>query len=168
MGQDHGQPSADEREELYRKALNSATRMLSRRQHAVRELETKLTARFDSDIVERVIARLGEQGFLDDQAFACEYARQRFIRSPRSALAVITELEGRGVGRSVAQYAVAGVMQEEGLSDETLAERAARKKLAALGSHGGKAQEKIYAFLASRGFSRSVARGVVLDVLAKE
>ena len=84
----------DPREQEYRKAMNSATRMLSRRQHAVRELRTKLIARFDEETVDRVIARLQELGFLNDLEFAREYARQRFDRSPRSALSVTVELEG--------------------------------------------------------------------------
>ncbi len=153
-------------DEQYAAALKSATRMLARRQHGFRELETKLLARFGSEPVGRVIKRLGELGYLNDKKFAREYARQRFCRSPRSSLAVIVELEGRGVDRALAGSAVAAVMEDEGLSDESLAERAARKKMAALSLRNPeKAREKIYAFLASRGFSRSLARRIVLDVL---
>ena len=155
--------------EQYSGAFNSATRMLARRQHALKELETKLLARFDGEPVGRVMARLAELGYLDDEKFASEYARQRFGRSPRSSLSVIAELEGRGVDRAVAGSAVAGVMDDEGLSDESLAERAARKKMIALGPRNAeKVREKIYAFLSSRGFSRSVARRIVLDVLGGE
>lgn len=155
--------------EQYTSALNSANRMLSRRQHGTRELATKLRARFDSEAVGRVIARLDELGYLNDEEFASEYARQRFGRSPRSSLAVIVELEGRGVDRQLAGRAVAAVMEDGGLSDESLAERAARKKITALGYHDvEKMKTKIFSFLASRGFSRTVARRIVLDVLGAE
>ncbi len=156
-------------DEHYAAALKSATRMLARRQHGRRELETKLLARFGGEPVGRVIERLGELGYLNDKEFAREYARQRFCRSPRSSLSVIVELEGRGVDRALAGSAVAAVMEDEGLSDESLAERAARKKMAALGLRSTeKAGRKIYAFLASRGFPRSLARRTALDVLGTE
>jgi len=102
--------------------------------------------------------------------FAREYARQRFERSPRSALSVTVELESRGVGRVDAELAVAGTMQDEGLTDESLAERAARKKMAALGDNPSdeRTRSKVFAFLASRGFSREVARRIVLDVLERQ
>ena len=166
-GSDNRDPAdAGNRTEDYGRALKSATGMLSRRQHAVRELKTKLLARFDRETVAGVIGRLGQLGYLDDEAFAREYARQRFSRSPRSALAVTTELEARGVDRTVAQLAVATVLDDGGFTDESLAERAARKKLAAIGSStGGKVKTRIYSFLSSRGFSREVSRRVVLDVL---
>lgn len=155
--------------EQYSSALASANRMLARRQHAVRELETKLMARFDREPVGRVIERLGELGYLNDEEFAREYARQRFGRSPRSSLSVIVELEGRGVDRDIAGRAVDGVLEDEGLSDEALAESAARKKMAALGPRSaGQLKAKVYAFLAARGFSRTVARRIVLDVLGSE
>jgi regulatory protein len=160
----------DHGEQEYRKALNSATRMLARRMHARRELRTKLLARFETETVERVIGRLIELRYLNDVEFAREYARQRFERSPRSALSVAVELEGRGVGRVDAELAVAGTMEDEGLSDESLAGRAARKKLAALGGDitDERTRTKIFAFLASRGFSREVARRIVLDGLEPE
>ncbi len=153
----------------YSSALNSATRLLGRRQHAVRELQTKLLVRYSSEAVSRVIERLGELGYLNDEEFAREYARQRFGRSPRSSLSVIVELEGRGVDRDLAGRAVVGVMEDEGLSDESLAERAARKKMAALGPRDvEKMKTKIFSFLAARGFSCTVARRIVLDVLGAE
>lgn len=157
---------ADNRTEDYGRALKSATGMLSRRQHAVRELETKLLARFDRETVAGVIGRLGELGYLDDEAFAREYARQRFSRSPRSALAVTTELEARGVDRTVAQYAVAAVLEDEGLSDELLAEKAACKKLAILGTADlEKNKAKVGRFLASRGFSRAAVYVTIKKIL---
>ena len=161
-----GDPNRQE----YNRALKSATGMLARRQHAVRELKTKLLARFESDVVEQVVSRLLESGYLNDLDFAREYARQRFERSPRSALSVTVELESRGVGRVEAELAVAGTMQDQGITDESLAERAAQKKLAALGGvpSDERTRTRIFAFLASRGFSREVARRIVLDVLERK
>lgn len=156
----------DKSKDEYTRALASATRMLARRQHAAGELRTKLAARFESEPVERALARLDKLGYLDDEKFAYEYARQRFERSPRSALAVIMEIENRGVARITAERAVAELMSDEGHSDETLAERAMHTKLAVLGRiDPDKARKKLFSFLSSRGFSRSVARRVVLDEL---
>ena len=113
----------------YRAALGRALRFLGRRPHAVRELRLKLRRGLPEDTIDRVLGRLAELGYLDDLAFAREYAAQRFSRSPRSALAVIRELTARGVDTETAEKAVSFVLMDQGLEEQSLADAAARKKL---------------------------------------
>ncbi len=57
-------------ETSYRGALKAALTRLNRRDYACLELADKLAARFPEDAVERVIAKLTEQGYLNDRQLA--------------------------------------------------------------------------------------------------
>ena len=153
--------------EEYDRAMARALNLLSHRQHAVRELELKLSRNFEQPVIRRVLARLSELGHVDDPAFAREYARQRFKRSPRAPLAVVSELIKRGVRRDTAQEAVVLVLAEEGLEDDLLAEIAARKKLTAFqGLELSEQKIRLFRFLSSRGFAKAVALRAVKRILA--
>ena len=152
--------------EEYDRAMARALNLLSRRQHAARELELKLARKFEQPVIRRVLARLSELGHVDDPAFAREYARQRFKRSPRAPLAVVSELIKRGVRRDTAQEAVALVLAEEGLEGDLLAEIAARKKLTTFqGLEPSEQKIRLFRFLSSRGFAKAEALRAVERIL---
>lgn len=152
--------------EQYTRAMVRALSLLARRQHAARELETKLLRNFEQPVIQRVLARLSELGHVDDPAFAREYARQRFERSPRAPLAVVSELIKRGVRRVTAEEAVTLVLAEGGLEEDLLAETAARKKLAAFQNlEPSKQKIRLFRFLSSRGFAKAAALRVVERIL---
>jgi regulatory protein len=152
----------------YEQAYSKALDLLARRQHSAAQLRTKLARHFDHCLIDKVETRLVELGYLDDRSFAREYASQRFKRSPRSALAVATELAGRGVDRETAQQAVSFVMEQEQLDEESLALAAAGKKRAALaGEEPKKAREKLYRFLSARGFTGEIVFRVASKLIDK-
>ena len=160
--------SGPEAEVEYKQAFHKALDFLARRQHSAFQLRAKLGRHFAEDLIGRVESRLAELGYLDDKAFAREYASQRFGRSPRSALAVITELTGNGVDRDTAEQAVRFVMEDEGLNDESLALAAAGKKMAASGKPAPeKARDRLCRFLAGRGFSSEIIYRVVEKLTAR-
>ncbi|OGG04525.1 MAG: hypothetical protein A3F83_03790 [Candidatus Glassbacteria bacterium RIFCSPLOWO2_12_FULL_58_11] len=158
-GEEPGGDAEDgEAGEQYRAALTRALRFLSRRPHSARELRLKLRRALPVETIERVLGRLAELGYLDDTAFAREYAEQRFSRSPRSALAVARELTARGVDTETAEKAVSFVLLDQGLEEQSLAEAAARKKLPSLkGLDKAEQKIKLFRFLASRGFANAAA-----------
>jgi regulatory protein len=82
---------------------------------------------YGAEAVEAAIARLGELGYLNDQAFASELVRRRgALRGP---LALSAELAARGVARADAEAAVAEFDPEAQLLSATqLAERLYARK----------------------------------------
>jgi regulatory protein len=88
-----------------------AVRLLGLRSHSAVELGLKLERRgFDEDTVASVLARLAEQRYLDDSEFARELVSHR--SRGRGGAAIVAELATKGVSRSVAQAAVAGMDPE--------------------------------------------------------
>ncbi|MEA2064619.1 MAG: regulatory protein RecX [Gemmatimonadota bacterium] len=166
-----GSEQADD--EQYRLALGRAMDILAVREHSAWQLRRKLERKFSQAVAARVLERLEELELLDDARFAREYVRQRIARSPRSSRLLMSELISRGVERATAAGAVEFILEEKGLQDLDLAEQAAAKKLGALFesrrsrslAEKNKEREKMFRFLAGRGFQASTARQVIDKLL---
>ena len=84
----------DTEEELYEVAL----RALMRRAHSVHEMKQKLARRTDNDLLLRVVmARLKENGQLDDERYAQQFARNRTQSRKQGQFRIQRELRARGV-----------------------------------------------------------------------
>ena len=86
---------------------DAAVRLLARRAHSRVELRRKLARRgFDGEEVDLALARLSEQGYVDDASFAAGHVRRR--SAGLGPLALSAELNARGVDRAVAGAALDG------------------------------------------------------------
>ena len=116
-------------DELYEYAVGA----LSRRMRTVAELKRLMRARivepeseYAQTLVELVIRRLKDQGYLNDSHYAAYYSSLRRDNQKVGRMRVITELKTRGVHRSVIDKAVETAY--EGVSDEKQAREFLRKK----------------------------------------
>jgi len=92
------------------RCLNAADRFLSYRPRSESELRERLHRRgFDGDTVEVVIARLKEQGLVDDVAFAQFWKDSRESFSPRSQWLTRLELRRKGVAGNIIDQVVGDV-----------------------------------------------------------
>lgn len=84
----------DSEEELYDVAL----RALMRRAHSVHEMQEKLARRTDNELLVRVVmARLKENGQLDDERYAQQFTRNRVQSRKLGKFRIQRELRSRGV-----------------------------------------------------------------------
>ena len=146
----------------------AAMDLLARREHARKELTTKLTKRFRSralsaDSLESVLDRLEEEGLLSDVRFAASALRQLAGRGygPRKVLSTLRE---KGVGE-LAEDALAGA-NDGGIDWALEAEQVYLKKFRGLPISGDwEAQQKEKAkrlrFMQYRGFSAEVSAKLV-------
>ncbi|WP_188149634.1 regulatory protein RecX [Teredinibacter waterburyi] len=93
------------------KLYNTGVRLLSRREHSVKELYTKLRSRLPShsngDVaIEAVIERLSETGYLSDERFAMVYARSRAMRG-FGADRIALELADKGISSDFQEVVLA-------------------------------------------------------------
>lgn len=130
------------------------------------EICQRLTAAgYESDTVERTVARLIDLRLLDDRAFASQWVAERAVSKGRSGDALVAELVEKGIARSVAEEAVA----EAGIDEEAQARALAGRFLSKV-THKPleKQAEAILGRLLRRGFSHEVARDAVRSVLPPE
>jgi len=115
--------------ELYEYAVGA----LARRMRTVAELKHLMRARIEEPeseygetLVELVIRRLKDQGYLNDSQYAAYYSSMRRDNQKVGRRRVITELKTRGVHASVIEHAVDTAY--EGVSEEKQARDYLRKK----------------------------------------
>ena len=147
---------------VYDRALN----MLAFRARSASELARVLVRKgADRVHVEQAIARLVEQGFIDDAAFARAFSRAKVVGASHSRRRVQHDLLRKGVSRDVAARAIDATFEEEGVDKNALVLSAAQKKLRTLaGLDVEVRRRRLYAFLARRGFDAEDIRAAMHTV----
>ena len=150
-------------EELY----DVAVRALMRRAHSVHEMKQKLERRSDNKLlVQVVMARLKENGQIDDAKYAKQFARQRTEGRKQGKFRVARDLRARGVPDRHIEAALNETAEQ---NDEGAVVRARIERK--LRSYRGEIDEKkmasIYGSLLRAGFSADVVRRE-LKALVKE
>jgi SOS response regulatory protein OraA/RecX len=129
-------------------ARSRALSLLARAAHTRHGLARKLAGRgFGPPAVKAAIARMAELGYLDDRAFALDWARARTAARAEGLKAIYRGLIRRGVPRAIAAEAAAAACSPE-------AELAAARRLA-----DGLSRRAAANRLTARGFrSRTIAQ----------
>src|SRR5580765_7651988 len=116
-------------DELYEYAVAS----LARRMRTVAELKRQMRARIEEPeseyaetLVELVIRRLKDQGYLNDSKYAAYYSSMRRDNQKVGRMRVVTELKTRGVHASVIDKAIEDTYV--GVNEEKQAREYLRKK----------------------------------------
>ena len=155
-------------EELYEVAV----RALMRRAHSVHEMKRKLERRSDNKLlVQVVMARLKENGMIDDAKYAKQFARQRTQTRKQGKFRVARDLRACGIPDRHISSALEEVAQT---SDEAaiVRQRIERKLRSYRGPDTSKKIDEkkmasIYSSLLRAGFSADVVRRE-LKALVKE
>ena len=116
----------EERE--YRRAEGKAFRLLTLRAHSEKELRAKLHAGgFADAVVEQVVQRCRELGYLNDEAFARQRARVLAVSRLAGDRRIAFDLRERGIDAGLSARAIAEVRGE--FDEEEAAKRLLRKKI---------------------------------------
>ena len=150
------------RKDVHERALG----LLAVRQRSRRELERRLVqAGFEADAVVGELDRLEQVGLLDDEAFARAVVESRMGYRGESRRVVAGKLAQAGVAGDVAIAALDTAPEAE----EERAQRLAEAKASRLrGLEPNVAFQRLYGFLARRGYGSEVARHAARKALAVE
>lgn len=136
----------------FQRCHNAAIRFLGYRPRSEAEIRQRLQRRgFDSDCTEKTIARLKEQGLIDDIAFARFWKENRQEFSPRSRRLTKLELQRKGLTGDIIEQVVGE------LDDGESAYRAALNRARRLSLTDYQTlRRRLSDYLGRRGFSYSV------------
>ena len=149
-----GARQLDTEAELYEIAL----RALTRRAHSVQEMKQKLERRSNNKLlVQVVMARLKENGLLDDARYATQFARQRTELRQQGKFRVARDLRARGV---TDKHIGAALEEAAEHNDEAtmVRQRIARKLRLLRGEIDDRKIASIYSSLMRAGFPADVIR----------
>ncbi len=143
--------------DAYNRARDAALRFLAVRPRSTAEVRRYLRRKgFDGETVERVIVRLEELGYLDDEAFARYWVENRERFRPRGPLALRHELREKGVDNAIIDRVLSN------LDPAASARAALRPRLRQWKALEWPAfRKKAGAFLARRGFSYDIINDVL-------
>ena len=150
-------------EDLRKRALDGALRLLAARPRSEAEVRDRLARRgLPPDIIRHTLERLKEYGYVDDADFARFWVESRSGANPRGRFVVRRELRAKGVDPETAETAM------EGLTEERSARKAALKKARGLrGLEYKDFRTRLAGYLVRRGFGYDVVRQTV-DELWKQ
>lgn len=134
----------------YKKALNKCADLLSRREHSVKELRTKLLRTVDEISADKAINRYLEAGYLDDEHFCESLVEYLFNVKKYSTAHVRQECYKRGVDSDIIRRVIDDFEMD---NTDTIVELITKKYSSKLEQENGR--EKVIASLQRKGFSYS-------------
>jgi regulatory protein len=152
--------------------MEAAATFLATRPRSVGETARRLRhLGYPPDLVEGVVTRLVEVGYLDDEAFARTWVESRDRARPRGENALRRELAQKGVARGVVDEVMAERIDASSDGDPNVVAAAAllaRKRAGLMREPDErKRRQKAYALLARNGFDpetcRTVSASVTID-----
>ncbi len=151
-------------DDLYAKLLESTIRFVSFRPRSEKEFKDFLLKKLqkrkisNGSIIDRVIFRLRELGYIDDAKFVSWWIDQRQSYKPKGVRLIAQELKAKGIE-----------VKNFHLDEFSLARRAVAKKLPLWQKLSKLEQKKkIYGFLGRRGFDADTIHRVIDGVLDDE
>jgi regulatory protein len=144
--------------EMEAELYDVAVRALMRRAHSVHEMKKKLERRSDNKLlVQLVMARLKENGMIDDARYAKQFARQRTESRKQGKFRIARDLRGRGIPD---RHIEAALDETAKTTDEgaMVRQRIERKLRAYRGEINEKKLASIYGSLLRAGFSADIVR----------
>jgi regulatory protein len=143
-------------------AYERAVRFLAARPRSEAEVRRRLRlAGVEESLAEQAIARLGNEGLLDDQQFSSYWVEQRLAFRPRGPRALSFELRGKGVSRAAMAAALEIGLREQGEAACRAVTREARR-------HADAPEHEFSAiltkYLVRRGFDPGVTRAAIREL----
>ncbi len=140
-------------EQIRARTFQRAAKLLAAKPRSVAELRERLAERCHSKtIVETVIDRLREYGYLDDERFAVGYASLKVRQQPIGRRRLEQSLAMKKIDRVVADEALNQVFAET--SEEELIDRAVEKRIRIRGRPKTRAEAKsLFDHLLRQGFA---------------
>jgi regulatory protein len=147
------------------KAVDSAIRLLTSRPRSVREIRDRLRQKsYDDETIDRVIAKLRDWRYIDDDAFARYWVENREANRPRGRRLLEQELRQKGIDRET----VAEAIEDAEIDEHAGALEIARSKLRSYQDlEPAVAKRRLGGFLARRGYGYPTIKPV-LDQLFGE
>jgi regulatory protein len=146
------------------KAKSVALEYLSHKARTRKEVEDKLLAKeYPPEIVEQVVQRMLDLGYINDEQYAKNYTKSRYQSKGYGPRRIQMELYKRGIRGSQAEEAVREIFEAQEDPLDSIREKARRKwvRLVSSESDPRKRQKKMGDFLMRRGFQYDDVRRLV-------
>ncbi|MCG3161134.1 MAG: Regulatory protein RecX [Acidobacteria bacterium] len=139
---------------LYERTFERALNLLSYKPRSRAEMRARLMEKDWSDetVVDQVIARLEELGYLNDEQFAANFASSRLTAKPLGRTRLRRDMQRKKLSSETIESALDEAYDQQ--SEEELIQRAINKRLRLKGAPTTREEtKKLFDYLIRRGFS---------------
>jgi Uncharacterized protein conserved in bacteria len=155
-------------EKARRRTFERAVNLLAYKWRSVAELRERLLEKdwTNAEIVDSVIERLEEYGYLNDERFAHDFAASQLSRKPVGKRVLLQKLAQKKISKETADAALEQLFDET--SESELIERAVQKRLRLKGRPETREDtKKFYDYLLRQGFSYEAVREKMREIAAR-
>jgi regulatory protein len=145
--------------------MNRAVKLLAAKPRAVAELRERLLEKAwtNSEIVDRVIEKLKEYGYLDDRKYASDLALSKLRQRPQGKRKLQQSMSQKKLDRDVRDEAIAAAFEK--IPESDLIDRAIEKRLRLKGRPETREDtKKFYDHLLRQGFDFDLIREKISDL----
>ena len=149
----------------YERTFERAVNLLSYKPRSLAEMRSRLLEKdwAEEAVVDQVIARLKELGYLNDEQFAANLANSRLTAKPVGRTRLRRDLQRKKLPSETIESALDGAFEQQ--SEEELIDRAISKHVRMKGAPATREEtKKLFDFLIRRGFSYDLVIRKVRDV----
>jgi len=148
-----------------RKSLQKALQLISIRPRSTGELRDRFKREgYFEETIESSLSYLQDNGYLNDELFAERFAKSKLQKKDMGETALRFELYKKGLSKQIIEKVITQIYAES--PPLGMAITAAKKKLRAIRiTDPIKKRQKLYQFLAQRGFSAEVILRVIAELL---
>jgi regulatory protein len=141
----------------YQRCYNAAVRFLGYRPRSEAEIKQRLQRHgYDADDIEKTLAKLKEQGLVDDIAFARYWRENRETFSPRSRRLTKMELKRKGLSSDVIEQVISEIDEKDS------AYRAALSRARRLSLNDYQIfRQRLGSYLGRRGFNYGIIKEII-------
>ena len=147
------------------RTMNRAVKLLAAKPRAVAELRERLLEKAwtNSEIVDRVIEKLKEYGYLDDRKYASDLALSKLRQRPQGKRKLQQSMSQKKLDRDVRDEAIAAAFEK--IPESDLIDRAIEKRLRLKGRPETREEtKKFYDHLLRQGFDFDLIREKISDL----
>jgi len=144
----------------YEKLITYALKIISKKRYTVSEIDKKLRKMIvkyelevedENEIVERVIVRLRELNYLNDEKYVADFISDRVTFRPRGKYLIKNELRKKGIPKEILEL----TFQKTNIDEESMILELLRKRMPKWTDLPVFKQKiKAYQYLSSRGFEK--------------
>ena len=147
------------------RTMNRAVKLLAAKPRAVAELRERLLEKAwtNSEIVDRVMEKLKEYGYLDDRKYASDLALSKLRQRPQGKRKLQQSMSQKKLDRDVRDEAIAAAFEK--IPESDLIDRAIEKRLRLKGRPETREDtKKFYDHLLRQGFDFDLIREKISDL----
>lgn len=156
-------------EKARRRTFDRAVRLLSYKWRSIAELRERLLEKnwTNEEIVESVIKKLEEYGYLNDEQFARDFAASKIRQKPQGKRVLRQKLALKKVSKENVEAALEKVFDET--PETALIEEAIKKRLRLKGRPESREDtKKFYDFLLRQGFAYDAVSSKMREIAARD